>query len=175
MNSTRVIISGGGTAGHIYPAITLGQKLVEKEPKIQVTYVGGTRELEKKIMTHHQTDFIALRIEGIRRRGWKIFMSLFLLPYSFIKSLWILSRIKPRLVVGVGGYSSGPVVLLASWMKIPTMIMEQNRHPGFTNRILLSWVKKAVAAFESSLPEFKGKGVFIGNPVREEFYYLSPN
>lgn len=174
MNGPRVIISGGGTAGHIYPAIALGQKLIEKRPEIQVTYVGGTRELEKKIMTHHQADFISLRIEGIRGMGWKIFRSLFLLPHSFIKSLWILFRIKPQLVVGVGGYSSGPIVLLASWMKIPTLIMEQNRYPGFTNRFLLTWVKKAVAAFESSLPEFQGKGVFLGNPVREEFYHLKP-
>lgn len=174
MNSHKVIISGGGTAGHIYPALALGKKLMEKQPEIQITYVGGTRTLEKRIMNHHHSDFIALRIEGIRGRGWKILKPLFLLPFSFLKSFWILTRIKPQLVVGVGGYSSGPIVLLASWMKIPTMIMEQNRHPGFTNRFLLSWVKKAVVAFESSLPEFKGKGIFLGNPVREEFYELKP-
>lgn len=174
MKSLRVIISGGGTAGHIFPALTLGQKLIEKDPSIQITYVGGARELEKKIMAHHQVDFISLRIEGIRGRGSKIIKSLLLLPYSFIKSLWILVHIRPRLVVGVGGYSSGPVVLLASWMRIPTLIMEQNRLPGFTNRVLLPWVEKAVAAFESSLSEFKGKGVFIGNPVREKFYLLPP-
>jgi UDP-N-acetylglucosamine--N-acetylmuramyl-(pentapeptide) pyrophosphoryl-undecaprenol N-acetylglucosamine transferase len=75
-------------------------------------------------------------------------------------------------VIGLGGYSSGPIVLLASMMKIPTLIMEQNLKPGFTNRILLPRVQKAVVAFQNSLPYFKGKGIFLGNPAREEFYLL---
>lgn len=113
-------------------------------------------------------------IEGLKGRGWRSLKSLILLPGAFLKSLALLLRLKPGLVVGVGGFSSGPIVLLASWMKIPTLILEQNVRPGFTNRLLLPWVKKAAAAFESSLPQFKGKGVFLGNPVREKFYSLPP-
>jgi len=86
----------------------------------------------------------------------------------------ILIRGKPNLVIGVGGYSSGPIVLLASWLRIPTLIMEQNIQPGLTNRLLRRWVRRAVVSFEGSLPHFKGKGIFIGNPVREEFYSLAP-
>lgn len=174
MRERKVIISGGGTAGHLYPGLAVGQKLKEKDAHLHLTYVGSSRGLEKNIMKHHQVDFIPLKIEGIKRKGVKIIKSLLLLPFSFLKSLVILLRIKPDLVIGVGGYSSGPIVLLASWMKTPTLIMEQNLKPGFTNRVLIPWVKKAVVAFRSSLPSFKGKGIFIGNPVREEFYFLEP-
>ena len=174
MKERRVIISGGGTAGHIYPALAVGRKLKDKDPNILLTYVGTSRELEKNIMKHHQVDFIPLIIEGIKRRGLKALKALLLLPFSFIKSWAILKHQKPSLVVGVGGYSSGPIVLLASWKKIPTLILEQNYHPGLTNRLLRRWVRKAVVSFEGSIPLFKGKAIFIGNPVREEFYHLSP-
>jgi UDP-N-acetylglucosamine--N-acetylmuramyl-(pentapeptide) pyrophosphoryl-undecaprenol N-acetylglucosamine transferase len=174
MKEKKVIISGGGTAGHIYPALAVGKKLKETEPNLQLTYVGSSREIEKEIMKHHRVNFIALKIEGLKGRGLKIIKSLFLLPLSFLKSLTILLRIKPDLVIGVGGFSSGPIVLLASWMKIPTLILEQNLYPGFTNRLLIRHVKKAVVSFAGSLPYFKGKGIHIGNPVRDEFYHLSP-
>ncbi len=174
MKENKIIISGGGTAGHIYPALALGRKLKERHPHLQLTYVGTHRELEKNIMEFHKADFIPLKIEGLKGRGLKTIKSLFLLPFSFLKSFSILRRIKPDLVIGVGGYSSGPIVLLASLRKIPTLILEQNFYPGFTNRVLVRWVRKAVVAFEGSLPYFKGKGIFIGNPVREEFTSLAP-
>ncbi len=174
MKERKVIISGGGTAGHIYPALAVGSALKDRDSNLQLTYIGTHRELEKNIMDHYQVEFIPLKIEGLKRRGLKTIKSLFLLPLSFAKSFAILRRLKPDLVIGVGGYSSGPVVLLASWMRIPTLILEQNLLPGFTNRMLLPWVKKAVVAFEGSLPYFKGKGIHIGNPVREEFYRITP-
>jgi UDP-N-acetylglucosamine--N-acetylmuramyl-(pentapeptide) pyrophosphoryl-undecaprenol N-acetylglucosamine transferase len=121
-------------------------------------------------MARHKVRFIPLRIEGLKGRGFRSLPSLVLLPASFLRALGILLRTKPRLVVGVGGYSSGPLVLLAAWLKIPTMILEQNVRPGFTNRLLLPWVRTAVAAFEATLPCLRGKGVFLGNPVREGFY-----
>ena len=174
MKERKVIISGGGTAGHIYPALAVGSALKDRDPDLRLTYIGTHRELEKSIMDYHQVEFIPLKIEGLKRKGLKTIKSLFLLPLSFVKSFSILRRLKPDLVIGVGGYSSGPVVLLASWMRIPTLILEQNLLPGFTNRMLLRWVNKAVVAFEGSLPYFKGKGIHIGNPVREEFYRITP-
>ena len=124
-------------------------------------------------MKHYQVNFVALKIEGIKGRGLKAVKSLLILPFSFLKSFVILLRLRPGLVIGAGGYSSGPIVLLASLMKIPTLILEQNLYPGFTNRLLIPWVRQAVVSFKSSLPSFKGKGIFIGNPVREAFYHLS--
>jgi len=172
MKPRRIVISGGGTGGHLYPALAVGRKLREKDPSLGLTYIGGHREIERKIMAEQGVDFIPMRIEGLKGRGLKSVRALFLLPFSFLRAFVILARIRPALVIGVGGYSSGPVVLSAAWMRTPTLILEQNVRPGFTNRMLARWVDKAVVAFESSLPGFRGKGVRLGNPVREEFYAM---
>jgi UDP-N-acetylglucosamine--N-acetylmuramyl-(pentapeptide) pyrophosphoryl-undecaprenol N-acetylglucosamine transferase len=172
MSERRVIISGGGTGGHLYPALVVGQKLRELDPTVEVTYVGTDRDVEKKIMDEHGVRFIPLRIEGLKGRGLRSLRALALLPHSFAESRAILRRTGPALVIGVGGYSSGPIVLQAAWTGIPTVILEQNARPGFTNRMLARWVRRAVVAFDSSLAYFKGKGVCLGNPVREEFYAL---
>jgi UDP-N-acetylglucosamine--N-acetylmuramyl-(pentapeptide) pyrophosphoryl-undecaprenol N-acetylglucosamine transferase len=174
MRPRSVIISGGGTGGHLFPALAIGRKLRAGDPELRLTFIGGRRSLEQELMDQHGAHFIPLNIEGLRGRGWKSLKALALLPFAFVKALAVLVRLKPDLVVGVGGYSSGPVVLLASLLKIPTLILEQNLTPGFTNRRLTRWADKAVVAFENSLPFFKGKGVFLGNPVREEFYAIRP-
>jgi UDP-N-acetylglucosamine--N-acetylmuramyl-(pentapeptide) pyrophosphoryl-undecaprenol N-acetylglucosamine transferase len=172
MKAKKIIISGGGTGGHLYPALAVGETLMTKDESIEIFFVGSSRLLEKNIMERYQANFIPLKIEGLKGKGMSTFKSLALLPFSFFKSLYILFRIRPALVVGVGGYSSGPIVLLASWLRIPTLIMEQNLKPGLTNRLLVRWVRKAVVAFEGSLPYFKGKGYVTGNPTREKFYSL---
>ncbi len=172
MSGRRVIISGGGTGGHLYPALVVGRKLRELDPAVELTYVGTDRDVEKRIMDEHGVRFIPLRIEGLKGRGLQSLRALALLPGSFAQSRAILRRLGPALVIGVGGYSSGPIVLQAAWTGIPTIILEQNARPGFTNRMLARWVRRAVVAFDSSLPYFKGKGVCLGNPVREEFYGL---
>jgi len=174
MKERRIIISGGGTGGHIYPALAVGQKLQEKDPNLHLTFVGSRRSLEKNLMDRSGAHFIAMTIEGLKGRGLKSLKAMAILPFAFFKSLTLLLRFKPDLVIGVGGYSSGPIVLLASLMRKPTLILEQNLCPGLTNRLLLRWAKKAVVAFENSLAFFRGKGVFLGNPVREEFYSLRP-
>ncbi|MCX6562266.1 MAG: undecaprenyldiphospho-muramoylpentapeptide beta-N-acetylglucosaminyltransferase [Candidatus Aminicenantes bacterium] len=174
MREKRVIISGGGTGGHLFPALVLGRKLGQMDSELELTFVGSGREAERTIMARHKVRFVPMRIEGLKGRGWRRLKALGLLPGAFLRSLALLIRTNPALVVGVGGYSSGPIVLLASWLGIPTLILEQNVRPGFTNRLLLRWVRKAVAAFEASLPYFKGKGVCLGNPVREEFYSVPP-
>ena len=172
MRRPHVIISGGGSGGHLYPALVVGRKLLEQAPEIALTYVGTRREVEGRIMADHGVRFIPMRIEGLKGRGLKSLRGLIILPLAFVHSLAILARTRPALVVGVGGYSSGPIVLLASLARIPTVILEQNARPGFTNRVLARVVRKAVVAFASTLPAFKGKGVVLGNPVREEFYAL---
>ena len=170
----RIIFSGGGTAGHIHPALAVAGMLREKEPSLEIIFVGGSRTLEKTLMDFHGARFIPLNIEGLKGRGLKSVRALAKLPFAFFRSYRILRKLKPALSIGMGGYSSGPVVLLSSWMKIPTMILEQNSIPGFTNRMLTSRVDKAVVSFSSTRAAFKGKGTLIGNPVRKEFYLLSP-
>lgn len=174
MKGQKVIISGGGTGGHVYPGLAVGRKLGEKAAGLGVTFIGTSRPVEKNIIERYGVSFIPLRVEGLKGKGLKSIKSLLILPWSFLKSLWILLKIRPDLVIGVGGYSSGPIVLLASLLRIPTVTLEQNARPGLTNRLLRPWVRKAVVAFKSTLPQFRGKGVFLGNPVREEFYTLKP-
>ncbi len=172
MRPRGVVISGGGTGGHLYPALVVGRRLLAMAPDLALTYVGTRRDVEGRIMAEHGVRFVPMRIEGLKGRGLKSLRGLLLLPLAFAHSLLILVRTRPGLVIGVGGYSSGPIVLLASWLRIPTVILEQNARPGFTNRLLARSVRKAVAAFPSTLPAFRGKGVVLGNPVREEFYAL---
>lgn len=172
MKRTTVIISGGGTGGHLYPALVLGQTLKQLQPDLWLVYVGSSRAVEKKIMTEQAITFLTLPVEGLKGRGWKKLRGLVLLPFAFLKSLFILIKFRPSLVIGVGGFSSGPIVLLASWLGKPTMILEQNALPGFTNRKLSRWVDKAVVSFASSLSYFGEKGVLLGNPVRPEFYRI---
>ncbi len=174
MRTRRIILCGGGTGGHLYPALVVGKKLLEKDPELKLVFVGTHRDVEKRIMEKHGVEFRPLRIEGLKGRGLKTLRGLVLLPVAFLQSLALLAKTRPSLVIGVGGYSSGPLVLLASRLRIPTLILEQNSAPGFTNRALIRWVRKAVVAFDSSLAHFKGKGVALGNPVREEFYAVPP-
>jgi UDP-N-acetylglucosamine--N-acetylmuramyl-(pentapeptide) pyrophosphoryl-undecaprenol N-acetylglucosamine transferase len=148
----------------------VGRKLREADPSLRLTFIGSRRAVERRIMDEQGVDFVPLRIEGIKNRGLRSIRGLALLPLSFLKPFALLIRLRPHLVIGVGGYSSGPVVLLASWLRVPTLILEQNVRPGYTNRLLVRRAKKAVAAFEATLPALRGKGVWLGNPVREEFY-----
>jgi UDP-N-acetylglucosamine--N-acetylmuramyl-(pentapeptide) pyrophosphoryl-undecaprenol N-acetylglucosamine transferase len=174
MRPRGVVISGGGTGGHLYPALVVGKRLLAMAPGLALTYVGTRRDVEQRIMAEHGVRFVPMRIEGLKGRGLKSLRGLILLPLAFAHSLLILVRTRPGLVIGVGGYSSGPIVLLAAWLRIPTIILEQNARPGFTNRLLARSVRRAVVAFASTLPAFRGKGVVLGNPVREEFYALPP-
>ncbi len=165
MKTKCVILSGGGTGGHLYPALSVAKKLQEKDPALGLIFIGSRRRTEKSIMNHNRVRFIPLAVEGIKGRGLKSLKALALLPFAFIKSLFILRRFKPGLVIGFGGYSSGPVVAAAALLRMPTLLLEQNAYPGLTNRLLWRWAQKTVVAFESTLPYFKNKGIFLGNPV----------
>ena len=172
MSGRRVVICGGGTGGHLFPALVLGRALREKDPALELTFIGGDRDAERELMARQGVRFIALRVEGLKGRGLKSLRGLAVLPFAFLRSYRILRRLRPDLVVGVGSYSSGPVGIAASWLKIPLLLLEQNVVPGFTNRRLLGRAAKVAAAFPESLPHLKGKGVFLGNPVRGEFLNL---
>lgn len=172
MSGKTIFISGGGTGGHLYPALVVGQTLKKLRPDLRVLYIGSNRAVEKKIMAEQGLSFSTLPVEGLKGRGWKKIQGLALLPLAFIKSFILLLKHRPLLVVGVGGFSSGPMVLSASLLGISTLIMEQNALPGYTNRKLKRWADRVVVAFESSLAYFGDKAVALGNPVRPEFYQL---
>jgi|Deesub1362B_J571_1020462.scaffolds.fasta_scaffold00001_767 UDP-N-acetylglucosamine--N-acetylmuramyl-(pentapeptide) pyrophosphoryl-undecaprenol N-acetylglucosamine transferase len=165
-----IIIAGGGTGGHIYPALALGQEIKHLFPQAKIIYIGSRRPLEKKLMEEQGVEFYGLQVEGLKGKGLQAGINLLKLPLAMEQTSRLLRRFKPSLVIGMGGFSSGPVVLVASLKRIPTVILEQNVRLGFTNRLLLRWVKKVVVSFAGTLSACRGKGELIGNPVRPEFY-----
>ena len=167
----RVVIAGGGTGGHLYPGIAVARELLARRPDAVVTFAGTAQGVESKVLPREGFTLDLLRSAGLkgmslgsRARGFG------LLPLSALDAWRILSRRSPDLVVGVGGYSSGPVVLLAALRRIPTLLLEQNALPGVTNRLLAHVVKAAAVTFESTASFFGRRGFVAGNPVRPEFF-----
>jgi UDP-N-acetylglucosamine--N-acetylmuramyl-(pentapeptide) pyrophosphoryl-undecaprenol N-acetylglucosamine transferase len=169
--SFAVVIAGGGTGGHLYPGIAVARELLRQVPAARVSFAGTARGLEARVIPREGFDLDLIRSAGLkgksviaRARGAAL-----LVP-SVVDAWRVLSRRRPAVVVGVGGYSSGPVVLLAALRGIPTMVLEQNAAPGLTNRLLARVVRKAAVTYDSTLSHFGGKGFVAGNPVRAEFF-----
>ena len=170
MKLDRVIISGGGTGGHIFPAIAIADEIKKRNPKAEVLFIGaqGKMEMEK-------VPAAGYRIEGLTIVGFqrKLTFSNFLLPFKIVKSLLkarsILKDFKPQAVVGVGGYASGPTLQAATMLKLPTLVQEQNSFPGKTNKLLASKVNVLCTAYDG-LDKFfpKEKIRLTGNPVRHD-------
>lgn len=167
----KVLIAAGGTGGHIYPGIAVAKEIVRRDANAEVLFVGTSRGLEKRIVPENGFQLSLIRSAGLKSVGviGKL-KGLAVLPISFIESARLLSEFKPDVVVGAGGYVSGPVLLIASLMRYPTLVMDSNALPGFTNRKLARFVDKAALTFDEALPFFGSKGVVTGNPVRKEFF-----
>lgn len=168
---TRVVIAGGGTGGHLYPGIAVARELLRRQPDATVTFAGTARGIESRVVPREGFELDLLRSAGLKGTSCSArIRGVLLLPLSGIDAWRILRRRTPALVIGVGGYSSGPVVFAAALQRIPTLLLEQNAVPGLTNR-LLSWVISAAAVtFESTLGFFGRRGFVTGNPVRPEFF-----
>jgi UDP-N-acetylglucosamine--N-acetylmuramyl-(pentapeptide) pyrophosphoryl-undecaprenol N-acetylglucosamine transferase len=167
----RVVIAGGGTGGHLYPGIAIARELLARRPDATVTFAGTARGLESRVVPREGFQLDLLRSAGLKgRSGLAVVRAVALLPLSFMDAWRILSRRRPNLVIGVGGYSSGPVVMLAALRQIPTLLAEQNAVPGLTNRILSRVVSAAAVTFDSTVSFFGRRGFVAGNPVRPEFF-----
>jgi len=167
----RAIITGGGTGGHIYPALAIAQGLKKRYPGIELLYIGTKEGMEAEIVPRSGIDFDTVTVAGLERRlTLKNVKTFFKLIRGFAEAHRILNSFKPNVVVGTGGYVCGPVVLAASMRKIPTVIHEQNAFPGLTNRILSKFVDRVCVTFEESVPFFNknAKIVVTGLPVRPE-------
>ena len=175
MNSERkhiakVIISGGGTGGHIFPAIAIANEIKSRNPKADILFVGALGRMEMTKVPEAGYEIIGLPISGLQR---KLTFSNFLLPFKILKSLFLARRVikefQPELVIGVGGYASGPTLKVASILKVPTLIQEQNSYPGKTN-ILLSKKASLICTAYEGLSKFfpEDKIRFTGNPVRKD-------
>jgi UDP-N-acetylglucosamine--N-acetylmuramyl-(pentapeptide) pyrophosphoryl-undecaprenol N-acetylglucosamine transferase len=171
MTPLRIVIAGGGTGGHLYPGIAVARELLRRRPDAIVTFAGTARGLEARVVPKEGFELDVLRSAGLKGMSpGRVARGLALLPASGLDAWRILSRRAPHLVIGVGGYSSGPVVALAALRGIPTLLLEQNAVPGFTNRCLARVVSAAAVTFEPTMGYFGRRGFVAGNPVRPEFF-----
>lgn len=171
----KVLIAAGGTGGHIYPGIAVAKEILRRDSGSEVLFVGTARGLETKIVPDNGFQLSLIKSAGLKNVGFAgKLKGLFILPQSFLEARRLIKDFKPDVVIGAGGYVSGPVLMMAALMKVPTLVMDSNALPGFTNRRLAPFVTKAALTFDEALPFFGKKGIVTGNPVRKEFFEVLP-
>ena len=166
----RVIISGGGTGGHIFPAISIANALKQKDSNTEILFVGAEGKMEMEKVPAAGYKIIGLPVRGFQRKlTFQNITFFYKLLVSIVKARKIIKSFNPDIVVGVGGFASGPILRAATRMNIPTLIQEQNSYAGVTNKILGNKVNKICVAYENMERFFpKEKIVFTGNPVRQD-------
>lgn len=169
--SVKVIISGGGTGGHIFPAISIANELKSRIKDIDILFVGAKGRMEMEKVPKAGYPIKGLSINGFQR-NWRDTRNLsfpFKLLFSLLKSFFIVRKFKPAVVIGTGGYASGPLLFVASKLSIPSLIQEQNSFPGITNKLLSKSVQKICVAYENMQRFFpKDKLLLLGNPIRKD-------
>lgn len=166
----KVIISGGGTGGHIYPAVAIANELKAKDASIEILFVGAEGKMEMEKVPKAGYKIIGLPIAGINRSNMLANIGL---PFKLIKSLWrtykVIKDFKPNIAIGVGGYASGPTLIMANLLGIPTFLQEQNSYAGVTNKFLAKKAKRICVAYPNMDKFFPAeKIVMTGNPVRKD-------
>jgi len=165
------MVAGGGTGGHLFPGVAVAQEIGRRFEGAEILFVTGRRKMESEVLRKAGFRQRSIAVEGMKGRGllkgaWVAVK----LPWSLLESLWIIRGFSPHLVLGVGGYSAGPVCLAARVMGVPSAIHEQNSFPGVTNRLLCRVVDRVFISFEESRKHFSGGSIFLtGNPIRPEF------
>ena len=168
-----MLIAAGGTGGHIYPGIAVAREILRREPNSEVRFVGTARGLENKLVPQAGFELSIIESTGLKNVGGIAQVrGLIVIPRSLWGARGLLRSFRPDIVIGAGGYVSGPVLLTAALMNLPTLVMESNALPGWTNRRLARFVDKAAVSFDAALPYFGRKGVLTGNPVRREFFEI---
>ncbi|WP_134684581.1 undecaprenyldiphospho-muramoylpentapeptide beta-N-acetylglucosaminyltransferase [Brevibacillus migulae] len=166
----RVVLTGGGTGGHIYPALAIAREIARQHPEATFLYIGTDKGLESRIVPREGIPFKAVEISGLKR---KLSLENVKTAWKFIRSVsrskQLLREFRPDVVIGTGGYVCGPVVFAASRLRIPTIIHEQNVEPGLTNKFLARFVNAVCVSFEESLGHFPQKKTTVtGNPRATE-------
>lgn len=174
----RMLVAGGGTGGHVFPGVALAEEVVTRHPQNDVVFAGTARGLEARVVPAAGFPIELIEVKGLKGKGLLgVLANLLLLPRAFLQCWRILRRWRPDVVVGVGGYASGPVVLAAALLRIPTAVQEQNAVAGFTNRVLGWFVQAAFTAFPEAGRYFAARKVHqLGNPIRRELMenYMRP-
>jgi UDP-N-acetylglucosamine--N-acetylmuramyl-(pentapeptide) pyrophosphoryl-undecaprenol N-acetylglucosamine transferase len=167
----RVLIAGGGTGGHLYPGIALARELQRRDPSNHVSFVGTKHGIEARVVPKEQFELDVIRVAGLKGKSrLERVKGFLLLPVAAVDAWRVVSKRRPDVVVGVGGFASGPVLALAALRGYPTMLLEQNALPGITNRLLARVVRAAAVNFDAALTYFPRTGFVAGNPVRPEFF-----
>ncbi len=166
----RIIISGGGTGGHIFPAVSIANALKAKRPDARILFVGALGRMEMQRVPAAGYDIVGLPVCGFDRKHlWRNIAVLWKLAKSQLKARRIIKEFRPQVTVGVGGYASGPTLKVAGMMGIPTLIQEQNSYAGVTNKLLAQKAEKICVAYEGMERFFPaGKIIMTGNPVRQD-------
>ncbi len=172
----KIIISGGGTGGHIFPAIAIADAVKAKDPSAQILFVGAEGKMEMERVPKAGYDIIGLPVAGFQRSlSVENILKNLVFPFKLMKSLWkarqIIKNFKPDVVVGVGGYASGPILKVAMAQGVKGLIQEQNSFAGVTNKLLGKDVKKICVAYDNMEKFFpKEKIIYTGNPVRQDVW-----
>lgn len=166
----KMLIAGGGTGGHLFPGIALAQEVTTRHPDNDVLFVGTARGLESTVVPRCGFKLELIEVGGLKGMGFfRLIKGLFRIPKALWQSRRILKSWLPDVVVGVGGYASGPVVFMAWLMRIPTAVQEQNARAGFTNKLLGKFVQAVFVAFKEAVDQFPRQKVrVLGNPIRRE-------
>lgn len=171
----KVIISAGGTGGHIYPALALINKMKEKFKDLKVLYIGTTDRMEKDIVPNMGIDYYGIKVSGLSKNPIRCFNSITNLLKASFKCKKIIKKFNPDIVIGVGGYVTVPVIYEAHKLKIKTILHEQNSIPGKANKFLSKYADVVCCSFKDSMKYFdKEKTVFTGNPRGEEVIKCTP-
>ncbi|MFA5515077.1 MAG: undecaprenyldiphospho-muramoylpentapeptide beta-N-acetylglucosaminyltransferase [Desulfuromonadales bacterium] len=165
----KLLLAGGGTGGHLFPAVALAQRLLATEPDAQVLFVGTARGIEARVLPELDLPLATVDISGFVGKGLRGKAALIpQMVRSLLQSRRILRRFQPDVVVGVGGYASAPTLMAARTLGFPCLIHEQNAWPGLTNKLLSRWVDRVCLSFaESDSAFYRGRTVLTGNPLRE--------
>ena len=170
MAPLRIVIAGGGTGGHLFPGIAVAREILVRQKDAAISFAGTARGLEARVVPREGFALDLIRSAGLKGKSAAARVrAISMLPLSAVDAWRIVSRRAPDVVMGVGGYSSGPIVLTAALRGVPTLVLEQNAVPGLTNRLLAHVVSAAAVTYDSTLSHFGGKGFVSGNPVRPGF------
>ena len=180
--SLRILIAAGGTGGHIFPALAVAEELVQRASPDEredvtrsIVFIGTNRGLESRLIPAAGFSLRTVAAAGLKGiRGWKRIANLLVLPRSAYEAAKVLGSFRPDVVVGVGGYLAGPVMLEAALKNIPTLLIEPNAVPGFTNRVLASVVRAAAVGFGTTADFYGSKARVTGHAVRKAFYDIPP-
>jgi UDP-N-acetylglucosamine--N-acetylmuramyl-(pentapeptide) pyrophosphoryl-undecaprenol N-acetylglucosamine transferase len=171
----KLLIAGGGTGGHVFPAIAIAREWLSRGSEREVVLVGTQRGMEMKLVPQAGLPLETLRAGGLKGKGGvTLAKNLAILGPGLLDAMRILSKHQPVAAFGVGGYAAGPM-MLATWMRgIPNVIFEPNAEPGFTNRVLAKLSKRIAAGYERSAEALGPKAIVTGCPVRQEFFEMKP-